>query len=405
MDVTIICLAVLVSAVPDGPDAALPSSNSQPFYQAAESWDEVVIRAQSADSPYYDELPPSGGSLPQYPYTPTAPSYPAPGSTLPGNPPTFGDPSAVPGGYGAPGDYGSPVGPAPYDPFLGQMPPGTAPANGAYQYGVNGPKPYRFGPQPRVDVGYIAPASATNGYHNVEVFEFDSDMPIASPLSNGDVFTFTPQFDMRLFDGPTSPPGAPGFPNDLYRFGWDFSYAWKDPMGAWSGELAFNPSINTDFEKSLTIDSVNWDARGIAFFQASPTLTVALGALYWDRVDDRILPYAGVIWLPNDRWELRLVFPEPRISYFAGYMWGKPTWVYARAEYDVEAYEVEVPEGQHNQLEMRDWRFLIGARKEQGWGESFIEAGWVFDRKVEYAHTAPGFNMGEAFIFRSGLRF
>jgi hypothetical protein len=294
----------------------------------------------------------------------------------------------------------------PYDPFLSQQSPGSVPLNGSYQYGVNGPQPYRFGPQTRLDFGYIAPASATNGYGEVEAFEFDADMPITKPLSNGDVFTFTPQFDTRLFDGPSSPPGRPGFPNDLYRFGWDFSYAWKDPVGAWSGELAFNPSINSDFEKSLTIDSVNWDGRGIAFFQASPTLTVALGALYWDRVDDVILPYAGVIWLPDDRWEVRLVFPEPRVSYFIGHMWGKPTWVYARAEYDVEAYEVEVPAGQQNQLQMSDWRLMFGARKEQGWGQTFLEAGWVFDRKVRYASAAaPGFDIGDAFVFRGGLRF
>jgi len=395
VDFTLLCFAVLSAASPDV-GAMTSSAVERPIYHVADSWDEVVIRAQSADSPYYDELPPAGGgTLPQYPYTPSVPSYPVPGTTLPGNPPTFGDPSAAP-----------PIGTVPYDPFLAQPAPVGVPGNGAIQYGVNGPQPYRFGPQPRLDVGYIAPADASNGYGDVEVFEFDGDLPIARPLSNGDVFTFTPQFDMRLFDGPASPPGRSGFPNDLYRFGWDFSYAWKDPAGAWSGELAFNPSINSDFEKSLTIDSVNWDARGIAFFQASPTLTVALGALYWDRVDDRILPYAGVIWLPDDRWELRLVFPEPRISYFMGHLWGKPTWLYGRAEYDVEAYEVEAPEGRQNQLEMSDWRILFGARKEQGWGQTFLEAGWVFDRKVRYADAAaPGFNIGEAFIFRGGLRF
>jgi hypothetical protein len=401
VELTLACLAIVVSAAPQGIGSAELSPAPQPFYRIADSWDEVVIRAQSNDSPYYDELPPaSGGSLPQYPYTPSDPGYAVPGTTVPGNPPTFGDPNAASG-------YGSPVGPVPYDPFLGQAaPPGSAPANGTYQYGVNGPQPYRFGPQPRMDFGYIAPANTGSGYGKLEAFELDADMPIAKPLSNGDVFTFTPQFDMRLFNGPNSPPGRPGFPNDLYRFGWDFSYAWKDPVGAWSGELAFNPSINTDFEKGLTIDAVNWDGRGIAFFQASPTLTVALGALYWDRVHDRVLPYAGVIWLPNDRWELRLIFPDARISYFAGYMWGKPTWVYARAEYDVEAYQVEVPPGQRNQLEMSDWRFLLGARKEQGWGQTFLEAGWVFNRKVRYAQaTAPGFNIGDAFIVRGGLRF
>ncbi|HEX6985053.1 MAG TPA: hypothetical protein VF170_06730, partial [Planctomycetaceae bacterium] len=385
VEVTLVCLAALLGAPPAGlgpdvPDAirlgdfgtrpvSAPTGDAgrddarpSPFRPAAD-WDEVVIRAQSLDSPYYDELPApgTGTGLPQYPYTPT---YPTPGTTVPGNPPEFGAPAA-PGGFGGPL---APVGPSPYDPFV--APPAGAPGP-VNQFGVNGPQPYRFGPRPRFDFGYIAPAEAGGGYGEVDVFEFDADMPWASPAGTGDVFTFTPQFDMRLFDGPGSPPGRPGFPNDLYRFGWDFEYAWTNPGSRWSWEVGFNPSINTDFERSLTHEAINWDGRAVGFYKASPTLTVALGAMYWDRVDDRILPYAGVIWLPNDRLELRLVFPDPRISYFIGHMWGKPTWVYARAEYDVEAYEVEVPPGTRNQIELEDWRFLLGARKEQGWGDTF----------------------------------
>ena len=155
---------------------------------------------------------------------------------------------------------------------------------------------------------------------------------------------------------------------------------------------------------TFTIPFCTWLMAG--FFKTSPTLTVALGALYWDRVDDRLLPYAGVIWLPNDRWELRLVFPDPRISYFVGHIWNRPTWVYARAEYNVEAYEVEVPPGTGNQLELEDWRILFGARKEQVWGETFLEAGWVVDRSVSYSNSAAsGFDVGDAFIFRGGLRY
>ncbi len=391
--------SVAVESSPTATEADIP------FLVPASNWNEVVVRAQSLDSPYYDELPPpGGGSLPpQYPYTP---SYPAPGMSVPGNPPQFGAP------VGPPGGYGSPIGPSPYDPFVtppmavpgGAVPGGAVP--GGLQYGVNGAKPYRFGPRPIFDFGYIAPADASGGYGELSAFEFDAEMPWSRPAKIGDVFTFTPQFGMKLFDGPASTAGLPGFPNDLYRFGGDFEYAWTNPGGRWSWEAGFNPSINTDFEKSLTMDSVNFDGRVVGFLKASPTLTVALGAMYWDRVDDRVLPYAGVIWLPNDRWELRLVFPDPRISYFAGHMWGKPMWVYARAEYNVDAYEVEVPEGRQNQLELEDWRFLFGARKEQGWGDTFLEAGWVFDRSVSYADgAAPGFDVGTAFIFRGGLRY
>jgi hypothetical protein len=399
VDVTLACLAALLAA---SPGAAGRSDDSRPVWAPAASLDEVVIRAQSADSPFYEELPPAGGEIPQYPYTPGGPTSPVPGTAIPGNPPEFGSPYGAPA-YTPPGGFGAPGGPTPYDPFTAQP---QAPPGGMATYGVNGPQPFRFGPAPRLDLGYIAPADATGGYGELEVLEIDFEVPIARPLSNGDVFTVTPQYNTRLFDGPVTPPPLPGFPNDLYRFGMDFEYAFLNPAGRWAAEVGFNPSINTDFEKSLTSEAFNWDAQAVAFYKASPTLTVALGALYWDRVDDRILPYAGVILTPSDRWELRLVFPDPRVTYFLGHMWGKPTWVYARAEYNVEAYEVEVPAGNRgNQVELEDWRVLVGARKEQGWGDTFLEAGWVFDRDVEYEGGAPGFSVQDAFIFRGGVRF
>lgn len=428
MDVTLVCLTALLTLAPasaesqrnsasrdqaiwvtkrvDHADSAIsksPNSKTEPRrqhtpYQLADSFEEVVIRAQSMDnSPFYDELgPPAGGTtLPQYPYNSGTPTYAPP--VVPTQPmPSGVSPFAAPG---TPAPY-APVGPsAPFGV------PQAAPVAPFQQFGVNGPQPYDFGGGGRLDATYIAPSQASRGYGEVDVFELDFEVPYISPTGDGNVFTFTPQYNMRLFNGPSSPRGAPGFPNDLYRFGTDFQYDLLATNSHWSGELGFNPSVNTDFEKSLTIDSVNWDGRAIAYFRTAPNVTWALGALYYDRVDDKILPYAGVIWLPNDRWELRLIFPEPRVSYFVGHIWGRPTWIYARAEYNIEAYEVEVPAGTQNQLQIEDWRIMLGARKEQGWGSSFLELGWVLDREIEYARQAPGFTIEDAFMVQGGFRF
>ena len=88
--------------------------------------------------------------------------------------------------------------------------------------------------------------------------------------------------------------------------------------------------------------------RGVVFLRASPQLMIALGAAYWKRVDDIVLPYAGVVWTPNDYWEFRLMFPKSRISYFLGNWWGAATWVYGGVEYNVEAYQIDLtsPGGQ-----------------------------------------------------------
>jgi hypothetical protein len=51
-------------------------------------------------------------------------------------------------------------------------------------------------------------------------------------------------------------------------------------------------------------------------------------------------------------------------------------------------------------------RFLLGARKEQGWGKTFLEAGLVFDRDVRHRNApAADFDVGESLILRGGVRF
>ena len=386
-------------------------------WQPAEDFEQAIIRAQSLDSPYYNELPPPGGAG-QYPGG--APQYPG-GAGQPGgfsgSPPPF-QPSPYPDPFGASppftpnpgvpqGGYPQPYSPQPYggpgatDPFLGTSPnPGSITT-----YGAVGPQPYRYGFAPRLDVGYLTPSSVPGPLGAVDVFELNAALAYSTPTDGGNIFTLTPQYNLRALDGPDTPPGFPGVPNNLHRFGLDFEYAFPNIGGApVSAELGFNPSINSDLEGSLSSTAYQYDARGALFFTASQQLTVVVGALYWDRLDDRVLPYAGVIYRPDDRWEFKLVFPQPQITYFLGHVGGKPTWVYTRLDYTIESYGVKAPNNFRNQMQIEDWRLVVGAKKDQGWGMTFLEAGYVFDRKVEFART-PGFDIGDALLLRGGVQF
>lgn len=136
----------------------------------------------------------------------------------------------------------------------------------------------------------------------------------------------------------------------------------------------------------------------------------ALGAAYWDRVDGMVIPYAGVVYTPNQYWEFRLLFPKPRVSVFLGAPWGMPTWAYVSGEYHVEAYEVVVrPPGgggsQQTRVEFEDWRVLGGLRWEAGWLTTFVEAGWVFGREVDYERVGQDFDVDTGFIARMGFRY
>lgn len=298
---------------------------------------------------------------------------------------------------------------APYDPLAGGSAPGDAgimPVPGL-SFGIVGPQPYRFGWTSRYDIGFLPEEGVSGGGASGKfgVFELNAALRYTTGAPSGFsnvIFSWTPEFNYRSWSGPTNP----GLPPDVYRFASDFELATPGNYPV-SLQLGFTPAFVTDFSANPNSDAINWDARGVVFLRASPQWMVALGAAYWKRVDDIVIPYAGVVWTPNDYWELRLMFPKSRISYFLGNWWGAATWVYGGIEYGVEAYQIDLtsPSGDPEKIQLSDYRALFGLRSEGGGVTGFIEVGCVFDRQVNFLHGTPGFDINTGFIGRIGLRF
>jgi hypothetical protein len=295
------------------------------------------------------------------------------------------------------------TGPMTYDPFLG-APPAVMPNSGYAPVGgpahVFGPRPYRYGMQGRIDAGFIPGEEIEGVGADLEVFELDAENRYTQPTSFGWIYSFAHQFSWRNYD---EIGGALPFPNDVFRSAWDFELA-TPANGSFSYVLGFTPALNTDFEDNSTSDAWTFDARAIAFYRSAPQWTWVGGVVYWDRVNDRLLPYVGAIWIPNDHTELRLTFPEGRISKFFGTPWGIALWYYLRAEFHVEAYEFE-DSGFKDQYEINDWRVMLGLRSENAAGvATFIEGGWIFDRHLEYLN-GPELDIESGFLIRGGLRY
>jgi hypothetical protein len=333
-----------------------------------------IVRAQNQTPPYDDESPQVTSDLDQPILLP----------------PVTGQQWVPPGG-----------------PTWGGSPNGTPIGS---QFGTAGARPFRFGSQWKMDVGYIPKertSSSVGNLGHLSIFEINTELRHTAPTRSQYIWSVAPQFNVRSYNS-NFPTTATRFPNDTYRFGTDFQLT-SPNFGGYTTELGFTPSFNTDFEQNMTSDSWSWDGRAALFFRSSPAYTVVLGAMYWDRVDDRVLPWAGFVFTPNDRMEIRAVFPKPEISWFMGTPWGVPQWWYVAAEYHVEAYQVEVnqPGLATDRMELEDWRVMMGIRSETMGYSSFIEAGWVFGREVEYlkATTPSGFDISSGFIARFGLRF
>lgn len=311
----------------------------------------------------------------------------------------------------APGDgtYGAPMngpfqpyqpvnpfqpGADPVLPYLNEPPP-------AVLSGINGPQPQRFGFTPSFDGTFIAPSSAKSpGFGHLSVQEYDGSLRYVSMLGADWVMSNTAQGGARLWDGPSKP----DLPGSVFRFGWDFLLH-SPQYGRWSGQVDFNPSINTDMQSSIGREAFNLDANATLFYSVSPQLMLVMGIQYWDRVNDIFIPNAGVVWNPNDRLEMRLLFPKSRISYFLGNLGTGSHWIYATGEYHTEAYQVSMPGSSHDQIQMTDWRVALGLRSDHVWYDKYVEVGYVFGRKAEFLNTIPNFNIGDGIMVRFGVRF
>ena len=306
---------------------------------------------------------------------------------------------------------------APYDPFLGGgvdplmmqgAPPGLEyydPYSRDFQYGYNGYQPYRLDSVvSNYELGYLnaESVSGSGATGKLSVTEVNARWRLSSYLPSGAIFSWKPEFNYRGYDGPL----GIGLPGHAYRFASDFEIGGQGP-GPWGFQLGFTPQLTSDFDKQLNRSAYLFDGRGMLFFRPDPTLMLVGGVAFWDRVKDTWVPHAGVVWTPDEQWEFRLMYPKSRISVLLGDTGLGPLWLYGSAEYTVEAFQIGLPQQNGgDQVELRDYRALVGLRSDDACNvQTFLEGGWVWGRKVDYAGSTPDFSISDGWMIRAGIRY
>ena len=72
----------------------------------------------------------------------------------------------------------------------------------------------------------------------------------------------------------------------------------------------------------------------------------------------------------------------------------------------MEAYEVNsLAAGKSDLVQFSDWRAMGGLRWETPHMTTFVEAGYVFDRKVKFDKFGGAFKVDSGFMTRVGVRF
>jgi len=212
-----------------------------------------------------------------------------------------------------------------YDPFTRQ-----------FAYGSAGVQPYRLGWSSMDEIVVMPKATATVGGQFQDV-EWNSQVRYSRVLPDSLVFSWSPAFNGKWWTGPTGlnlPPENSQLVSDF-----QLASAWSSP---WNWQVGITPQINSDFERALNSNAFLMDARAVVLYRPAQEWTLAVGAAFWNRASDHLIPYGGVIWSPGDRWEFRLLFPKSRISYYTGNYWGCEVWGYVSGEYHLDAYQVDI---------------------------------------------------------------
>ncbi|MEX0586868.1 MAG: hypothetical protein WD176_09495 [Pirellulales bacterium] len=369
--------------------------------------------------------------------TPIATQPPPIIATPPGAPPGYwAAPPVTPAPYGA-APYGAPYGAAPY----GSVPPPVYGAPGLDPRFSQGPNALVPGwSTPPVASPYCdpAPASTWAGCYrlitgasleytwlhgedgrDLDINDFDASVTAALPIfpNPNHPLLVSPGFGFHLWQGPSLPEaGIADLPGNAYDAYIDFT--WRPQLSELLAfELAFRPGVYSDFEQ-FNSDAFRLQGRGVAYLRVTPTLQLAAGAAYLDRLDIKLLPVGGFVWTPHERARYEVVFPKPKLARYMFTSWTNTEWwIYATGEYGGGSWSIERAAGFDDRIDINDIRVALGLEFKPSpaidgarvFGRGFVaylEGGYVFEREILYESGMPAeFELPDTFMVRGGLRF
>ena len=270
-------------------------------------------------------------------------------------------------------------------------------------YGTNGYQPWRLGWSIFHEVAVLPTSSVSGGTTGeMQIVEWNSNVRLSELIAPGILFNGTGYFNAQYWDGP----GGIDLGGQVDQLSLDLELGFFND-GPWSGQIAFHPQIVDGFDQPLNGNAFNFDGRAIATYMVSPAWSLVGGFAVWDRVDLMLVPHVGAIWTPDARWELRLLYPRTRISYYLGRMGAKEMWLYGIAEYTAASWQANIgdPTLVADRIQLTDDRLSLGIRWDGGRHSVFIEGGYVFNRHVKFAGPTPHFDISNAGMIRAGIRF
>lgn len=222
------------------------------------------------------------------------------------------------------------------------------------------------------------------------------------PLGSFDnILGITPAFRVDWIDA------ADGIdiPSELYETGLEFFYM-RPLSERWKLMAIVRPAIRSDF--TTDDNALRVFGLGLLIYECiAQQLSLSFGAVYLDRADLSVLPAVGLVWTPRPQSRLELQFPRSRFAQrIAKNGAASETWSYLTAGIGGNTWAVTRASGETDELTLSDIRLLAGLEKiVAGGGGWFVEAGFAFNRNLEYEASSTEIQLSDGVLLQAGWAY
>ena len=211
---------------------------------------------------------------------------------------------------------------------------------------------------------------------------------------------FVPRAAAHLIDGPQ----VTDLPGQLYDFSFE-AVAMIPATEQVFFQLAIAPSFFSDLQNTSN-GAFRLPGRLLGFWKYSETLMFNAGVFYLDRDDVKWLPVAGIVWNYSDDLKLELMAPRPRIAWRFSHADCDEHWAYVVGEFGGGTWAVQRASGVNDVATLQDYKLMLGVERKWDTVKSWwVEAGYVFNRRVEYTSGIGDSDLSSSGVARVGMSF
>jgi len=232
---------------------------------------------------------------------------------------------------------------------------------------------------------------------------------LPAPIKNSFIL-LSPSFEPTFvkWDGPEP------FPDTLYSASLGCMLI-KKINDRWSAMASVGPRWCSDGRE--TQSAVRCSLMGGMTWTKSPQWQYRFGVIYSNRSDSfNVLPYAGLIWTPNEDWKYELMVPMLRVARKCHYFQQNfqqilprqnesTHWCYAGIGFGGGTWAIESVNRQPDVANYTEFSVVVGLESERMKRTARkTEIGYVFGRSMNFEHdTMRQFHIGDSIVVRATM--